>query len=34
LGDSNFLPIIAKTKAMPELLDDTWRRVSDAWKVA
>jgi ATP adenylyltransferase len=34
VGDSNFLPIIAKTKAMPELLDDTWRRVSDAWKVA
>ncbi len=31
VGDSNFLPIIAKTKAMPELLDDTWRRVSDAW---
>ncbi len=31
VGDANFLPIIAKTKAMPELLDDTWRRVSDAW---
>ena len=31
IGDSNFLPIIAKTKAMPQLLDDTWRRVSDAW---
>ena len=30
-GDSNFLPIVAKTKAMPELLDDTWRRVSTAW---
>lgn len=34
VGDANFLPIIAKTKAMPELLDDTWRRVSEAWKVA
>ena len=32
IGDSNFLPIIAQTKAVPELLDDTWRRVSDAWK--
>lgn len=34
IGDSNFLPIIARTKALPELLDDTWRRVSDAWKVS
>jgi ATP adenylyltransferase len=31
IGDSNFLPIIAKTKALPELLDDTWQRVSAAW---
>lgn len=31
VGDSNFLPIIGKTKAMPELLGDTWRRVRDAW---
>ncbi|MEX0913989.1 MAG: HIT domain-containing protein [Demequina sp.] len=31
VGDSNFLPIIAKTKAVPELLDDTWQRVSEAW---
>lgn len=31
VGDSNFLPIIARTKALPELLDDTWLRVSTAW---
>ena len=31
VGDSNFLPIIAQTKALPELLDDTWLRVSTAW---
>lgn len=31
VGDSNFLPIIGKTKAVPELLDDTWQRVSAAW---
>ena len=31
VGDSNFLPIIAQTKALPELLDDTWQRVSEAW---
>lgn len=31
IGDANFLPIIARTKAVPELLDDTWQRLSDAW---
>jgi len=30
-GDSNFLPIIAQTKALPELLADTRRRLADAW---
>ncbi|MCB2414088.1 HIT domain-containing protein [Demequina sp. TTPB684] len=34
VGDSNFLPIIGQTKALPELLDDTWQRVSDAWPKA
>ena len=31
MGDSNFLPIIAKTKALPELLDETWQRLRAAW---
>jgi ATP adenylyltransferase len=31
VGDSNFLPVIGHTKALPELLDDTWQRVSEAW---
>jgi ATP adenylyltransferase len=31
VGDANFLPIVGQTKAMPELLDDTWRRLSEAW---
>jgi ATP adenylyltransferase len=31
VGDSNFLPIIGKTKALPELLDDTWQRLRSAW---
>lgn len=31
VGDSNFLPIIGSTKALPELLDDTWQRLSEAW---
>ena len=34
VGDSNFLPIIGRTKALPELLDDTWQRVSEAWPKA
>lgn len=30
-GDANFLPIIARTKALPELLSETRTRVADAW---
>jgi ATP adenylyltransferase len=30
-GDSNFLPIVAQTKALPELLGDTRARVAEAW---
>ncbi len=30
-GDSNFLPIIGQTKALPELLADTRRRLAAAW---
>jgi ATP adenylyltransferase len=30
-GDSNFLPIVARTKALPELLGDTRRRIAEAW---
>ncbi len=30
-GDSNFLPIVARTKALPELLSDTRRRIASAW---
>ncbi|GAB3685342.1 HIT family protein [Angustibacter aerolatus] len=33
-GDSNFLPIIAQTKAVPELLSDTRQRLADAWDAA
>ncbi|XAS75130.1 HIT domain-containing protein [Dermatophilaceae bacterium Sec6.4] len=31
-GDANFLPIIAQTKALPELLEDTRTRLADAWE--
>ncbi len=30
-GDANFLPIIGRTKALPELLADTRRRLAQAW---
>ena len=31
LGDANFLPIIAQTKAVPELLEDPRARLAAAW---
>ena len=30
-GDANFFPIIGRTKALPELLADTRRRLAAAW---
>lgn len=30
-GDSNFLPIIGQTKALPVLLEDARQRIVDAW---
>ena len=30
-GDANFLPIIGRTKALPELLGETRRRLAEAW---
>ncbi|MBK6874535.1 MAG: HIT domain-containing protein [Kineosporiaceae bacterium] len=30
-GDANFLPIIGRTKALPELLADTRKRLAEAW---
>jgi ATP adenylyltransferase len=30
-GDANFLPVVARTKALPQLLDDTRQRLADAW---
>ena len=30
-GDANFLPVIGQTKALPQLLDQTWQIVSTAW---
>ena len=33
-GDSNFLPIVGRTKALPELLGDTRNRLAAAWPTA
>ena len=30
-GDANFLPVVGQTKALPQLLDDTWQVVRAAW---
>lgn len=30
-GDSNFMPVIAHTKVLPQLLGDTRRLLADAW---
>jgi ATP adenylyltransferase len=30
-GDSNFLPIVGRSRALPELLGDTRQRLADAW---
>ncbi|WP_239073208.1 HIT family protein [Sediminihabitans luteus] len=31
LGDANFLPVVGRTKAVPELLSDTRARLAAAW---
>ena len=30
-GDANVLPVVGQTKALPQLLDDTWQVVRAAW---
>ena len=31
LGDANFFPVVAQTKAIPQLLDDTRRLLAQSW---
>lgn len=33
-GDTNFMPVLADVRAMPEHLTTTWRKLRDAWPVA
>jgi ATP adenylyltransferase len=30
-GDANFLPVVGQTKALPQLLDQTWEIVRTCW---
>ncbi|MDD9205011.1 HIT family hydrolase, partial [Georgenia sp. 10Sc9-8] len=30
-GDSNFLPVVARTKALPQVLDETRQLLTAAW---
>jgi ATP adenylyltransferase len=30
-GDTNFMPVLAETKVMPEHLDNTWHKLKDAF---
>jgi ATP adenylyltransferase len=32
-GDANFMPIVGRTKALPELLGDTRRRLAGGWPI-
>src|SRR5581483_1541054 len=31
VGDTNFMPVIADVRVMPEYLDDSWRRLAPAF---
>lgn len=33
-GDANFLPVVGQTKALPQLLGQTWEALHDAWAEA
>jgi ATP adenylyltransferase len=33
-GDANFLPVVARTKALPQLLGETRQRLAEAWSAA
>jgi ATP adenylyltransferase len=30
-GDTNYMTVLAETRVIPDLLDDTWRKLREAW---
>jgi len=30
-GDSNYMSVIAETRIITDLLEDTWRKLREAW---
>jgi ATP adenylyltransferase len=30
-GDTNYMTVLAETRVIPDLLDETWRKLREAW---
>jgi len=33
-ADTNFMPVFSSTRVIPELMDDTYRKLKDAWDIS
>ena len=33
-GDTNFMTVVGDTRVLPDLLDETWRKLREAWEIA
>lgn len=32
-GDTSYMTVTSNTRVIPDLLDETWRKLSEAWKI-